>query len=84
MLAWYKSRMSRWRKNAAVMHDSYSQAGDCWANSGATAQKNSMQPIVTIRFKWAVLGSVNHQATTAQTTRIVGTDVVNGVHDISS
>lgn len=63
---------------------SSSQAGDCAATSGAMAQKNSRQPMATIRFRCTVLGSVNHQARTAQTTRTVGTDVVHGVHDISS
>ena len=53
------------------------------ANPGATAQKKRPKPMATMRLRWAVLGSVNHQARAAQTTRTVGSSVCDEGHDIS-
>lgn len=51
--------------------------------SGAIAQPNRTTPTAAIRFIRAVLGSVNHHASTAERMSRVGTSDVHEVHDIS-
>ena len=51
--------------------------------SGAMAQQNKTTPTAAIRSTRGLLGSVNHQATTADRRRRVGIKKVDATHDIS-
>ncbi len=66
-----------------LIRDVETEAERLREKSGATAQQKRRTPAAAMRLTLAFLGSVNHQATMAETMRSVGTSDVHAVHDIS-
>lgn len=77
--------IKRSRREAATpfTKDGRIEAEKWWEKSGATAQQKRRTPAAAMRLTLAFLGSVNHQATMAETMRSVGTSDVHAVHDMS-
>jgi len=83
IFACFTTKTSRCREARPLTLDVYTDADKSRDKSGATAQPNRTTPTAAMRFIRAVLGSVNHHASTAESMSRVGTSDVHEVHDIS-
>lgn len=82
-MAWSTRRRRRRGAARTLYEEMDSDVDKSRETSGAMAQQKRTTPRAAIKFTRAFLGSVNHQARTAETIKTVGISVVDAVHDIS-